>query len=163
MKERFRLSVSVFVIVLDKGRVLLLRRAHTGWQDGCYSLPAGSVDGDEPLDHAAARELHEETGLLTAPSTLRLAHLLHCHRGDRGDEWLGAFFVAERWTGDPVLIEVDKHDAIGWFALDNLPEPTIGYTRQGLRFSIEGRTFSTFDWRETRTEGFVAGSTFGPA
>jgi len=148
MKERFRLSVSVFVIVLDEGRVLLLRRARTGWQDGCYSLTAGSVDGDEPLDHAAARELHEETGLLVAPSDLRLAHLLHCHRGDRGDEWLGAFFIAERWAGDPVLIEGDKHDAIGWFATDNLPEPTIGYSRQGLRCSIEGRTFSVFDWHE---------------
>jgi len=149
MKERFRLSVSVFVIVLDGERVLLLRRAHTGWQDGWYSLPAGAVDGDEPLDYAAARELHEETGLLAAPSELRLAHLLHCLRGDRGDEWLGAFFVAERWAGDPVLIEVHKHDAMGWFTLDNLPEPTIGYARQGLRFSIERRTFSTFDWRGT--------------
>jgi 8-oxo-dGTP diphosphatase len=152
MKERFRLSVSVFVIVLDKGHVLLLRRARTGWQDGSYSLPAGSIDGDESLDHAASRELHEETGLVAEPSDLRLAHLLHCHMGDRGDEWLGAFFIAERWAGDPVLTELDKHDAIGWFASDHLPESTIAYTRQGLRFSIEGRAFSTFDWPEARAE-----------
>jgi 8-oxo-dGTP diphosphatase len=162
MKERFRLSVSVFVIVLDEGRVLLLRRAHTGWQDGCYSLPAGAVDGGEPLDHAASRELREETGLVAAPSDLRLAHLLHCRRGDRGDEWLGAFFIAERWAGDPALTELDKHDAIGWFASDNLPEPTIAYTSQGLRFSIDGRTFSTFDWREACGEASIAALAHGP-
>ncbi len=156
MKQRFRLSISVFVIALDKRHVLLLRRAHTGWQDGHYSLPAGSLDGNEPLDRAAARELREETGLVAAPSDLRLAHLLHCHRGDRGDEWLGAFFIAERWSGEPVLIEVHKHDAIGWFALDSLPEPTISYTLQGIRCSMEGRAFSTFEWPEVQREWSAA-------
>src|SRR5688572_726195 len=71
MKERFRLSVSVFVIVLDEGRVLLLRRARTGWQDGCYSLPAGSVDGDEPLDLAAARARRDGPPCRAGGSTAR--------------------------------------------------------------------------------------------
>src|SRR5262245_42415870 len=113
MRERFRLSLSVFVVVRRASEVLLLRRAGTGWKDGCYSLPAGALDGGEPLPVAAARELREETGLEAAPADLRLAHLLHCHGGDGGGgEWLGAFFVAERWAGEPRLMEPHKHDAL---------------------------------------------------
>jgi 8-oxo-dGTP diphosphatase len=93
-----------------------------------------------------ARELEEETGLEVAPADLRLAHLLHCHAGEGGAEWLGAFFVAERWTGEPRLMEPDKHDAIGWFALDALPARTIAYTRQGIAACARAIPFSTFGW-----------------
>lgn len=149
MKERFALSVSVFVIVRSEDKVLLLRRAHTGWKDGCYSLPAGGHDGHEPLASAAARELHEETGLFAEPADLRLVHLLHCAAGDGGQEWLGAFFNAESWSGTPVLREPDRHDHLGWYPLDALPGDTIGYTRQGIELSTQGIRFSTHGWPET--------------
>jgi 8-oxo-dGTP diphosphatase len=144
--RRFDLNVSVFVVALRGTEVLLLRRANTGWKDGFYSLPAGGHDGGETLAHAAARELREETGLRAEPDRLKLAHLIHCRQGDSGSEWLGAFFVAEGWEGEPAIQEPDKHDALGWFAIDSLPDNTIPYTRQGLLFAREGVPFSTFGW-----------------
>jgi 8-oxo-dGTP diphosphatase len=146
MRERFRLSASVFVVVRRGGQVLLLRRAGTDWHDGDYSLPAGGVDGGEALDAAAARELREETGLEVSPDDLRLAHVLHSRAGDGGSEWLGAFFVAERWHGEPRLMEPHKHDALDWFALDALPARTIPYTRQGIEACARGVAFSRFGW-----------------
>jgi len=144
VRQRFTLSVSVFIIVREGDRVLLLRRSATGWKDGHYSLPAGGHDGAEPLDAAAARELREETGLVVTASDLRLAHLLHCLSPADGGEWLGAFFLAERWSGVPVIAEPHRHDDLGWHALDALPEPLIGYTRQGLEHALHGEMFSTY-------------------
>jgi 8-oxo-dGTP diphosphatase len=42
--------------------VLLIERKHPPFK-GCWALPGGFVDMDETLEHAAKRELHEETGI----------------------------------------------------------------------------------------------------
>jgi 8-oxo-dGTP diphosphatase len=146
VRQRFPLTTSVFVIVQREGRVLLLRRSHTGWNDGCLSLPAGAHDGGEPLANAAARELCEETGLLAEPSTLRLAHLMHCRSGDSGNEWLGVFFRAEVWKGEPRLVEPEKHDHLGWYEPTRLPGNVIPYTAQGIRCALDGVPYSDFGW-----------------
>lgn len=147
MRQRFKLSISVFVIVRRGESVLLLRRAGTGWMDGYYSLPAGAHDGNETLISAAARELKEETGLVVRQSDLRLVHLLHCAAGDTGDEWLGAFFVADTWSGEPQVIEQGKHDHIGWYALSALPANLVPYTRQGIELSMKAQAFSAYGWK----------------
>ncbi|MEC5385063.1 NUDIX domain-containing protein [Uliginosibacterium sp. H3] len=147
-RQRFALSVSVFVIVRDGPQVLLLRRANTGWKDGFLSLPAGAHDGAETLAQAAVRELREETGISAAEADMRLVHLMHCRAGDTGGEWLGAFFVAENWSGTPALLEAGKHDHIAWYAIDALPENLIPYTRQGIECSGRGEAFSSFGWTE---------------
>lgn len=148
MKHRFPLTTSVFVIVQREGRILMLRRSGTGWMDGRLSVPAGAHDGGEPLAAAAARELREETGLEIEPSTLRLAHLMHCRTGDSGNEWLGAFFHAETWKGEPRLMEPDKHDQLVWHEPARLPENVIPYTAQGIRCALDGVPYSEFGWSE---------------
>ena len=60
-RERYNLSIAVFVLVLRGNEICMLRRANTGWMDGCYSLPAGGLEYGETLSCAAARELAEET------------------------------------------------------------------------------------------------------
>jgi 8-oxo-dGTP pyrophosphatase MutT (NUDIX family) len=145
-RKRYAMSVSVFVVVRHEEKVLLLRRARTGWKDGCWSFPAGAHDGGETLEQAAVRELREETGLDVSADDLRLIHLMHCRNGDDGGEWLGAFFLAERWAQSPVLGEPDKHDRIGWYPLHDLPAPMIAYAQQGLELGLGGQPFSTFGW-----------------
>lgn len=143
---RHTLSVSVFAAACRDGEVLLLRRARTGWMDGHLSLPAGSHDGAETLTQAAARELREEAGLHVEHERLRLIHLLHVQAGDNGRDWLGAFFLAETWHGQPALGEPDKHDLLGWHPLESLPESLVPYVRQGLQLGLQGIPFSTFGW-----------------
>lgn len=147
-KQRFPLSTSVFVMLHDEGRVLLLRRANTGWKDGWLSLPAGAHDGGEPLASAAARELREETGVVVAPHALRMVHLMHCRYGDSATEWLGAFFRADAWSGEPRLMESDKHDHLGWYEAQRLPQDVIPYTAQGIRCALEGVPYSEFGWAD---------------
>lgn len=146
MRERFVLSVSVFVIVRSGEKVLLLRRANTGWKDGFYSLPAGGHDGNETLTAAAVRELKEETSLHAEVGDMKLVHLLHCNTGDSGGEWIGAFFEAQKWAGEPTLVENEKHDQLGWHSIYDLPSNTIPYTRQGIELSQQQVAFSVYGW-----------------
>jgi ADP-ribose pyrophosphatase YjhB (NUDIX family) len=61
--------VGVGGVVVDNGRVLLVRRAHPPLQ-GEWSLPGGAVEPGETLTAATVREVFEETGLAVSVHSL---------------------------------------------------------------------------------------------
>jgi 8-oxo-dGTP diphosphatase len=62
-------DVVAFTMRADDLAVLLVKRRDEPFK-GCWALPGGFVNENEALDRAAARELHEETGLTVHPSKL---------------------------------------------------------------------------------------------
>ncbi len=58
--------VGVGGVVIENGRVLLIRRANEPRQ-GEWSIPGGMVETGETLEYAVVRELQEETGLVVRP------------------------------------------------------------------------------------------------
>ena len=76
-KDRFKLIPAVYLLLRDKDRVLLLRRANTGYQDGTYSLIAGHLDGDELGTGGVIREAKEEAGITVLAKNLKLVHTAH--------------------------------------------------------------------------------------
>jgi len=54
--------VGIGVVVVDKGRVLLIRRGKNP-RRGTWSLPGGAQELGETVAEGAAREVKEETGL----------------------------------------------------------------------------------------------------
>ena len=57
------------VVFDERERVLLIRRKNPPFQ-GQYALPGGFIDYGETVEHAASRELREETNLVSIKLTL---------------------------------------------------------------------------------------------
>lgn len=93
------------------GRVLLCHRHPARrWYPDVWDLPGGHVEpGEDPVT-ALARELREELGVEAAPDPTVLAALA------AADMRLTVLRVP-RWDGEPVVVDTDEHDALGWFTL----------------------------------------------
>lgn len=114
----------VAAILREAGRVLLCHRSpRRRWYPDVWDLPGGHVEPGEPPAAALARELREELGIAVALPV-----------GPPVREVGGATFemgiwLVEAWTGAPVNAAPEEHDAIAWFAAEE-----IG----GLRLAHEG-------------------------
>ncbi|MEZ4708534.1 MAG: NUDIX domain-containing protein [Caldilineaceae bacterium] len=140
---RFTCPIAVHIFLLQEGKVLLLRRYNTGYEDGNYSVPAGHLDGNEPVTQAAMREAREEVGVDIAPAALRVVGIMHRLSDREGVD----FFVAVReWQGQPTNCEPHKCDELRWAAIHALPPNTIPYVRRALTNFQQGIFFEEFGW-----------------
>ncbi len=95
--------VGIGVALLRPGAVLLVRRARAP-SLGQWALPGGAQELGETAEHAARRELREETGLEAGPMHLA-AHVDSIHRDDDGRvrfHYTILDFAAAWIGGDPV-------------------------------------------------------------
>lgn len=143
-RERFKLSLAVFVFLLREPQILLILRNDTGWLDGHYSVPGGVKEPQETLVEAAIREAQEEVGVTLKPEALQLVHLMH--NFTTGQEWIGAFFLARDWEGEVTLNEPHKHAELRWSGIHDLPENISPYVLQALEGYLEKLPYSQFGW-----------------
>jgi 8-oxo-dGTP pyrophosphatase MutT (NUDIX family) len=138
--------IDVHVLLLRDDQVLLTRRRDPDPRfDGCWHLPAGKLDRDESVLHAAAREAREEVGVLVDPGELRHVHTSHVNPPGT-EPRLGLFFAAARWAGEPANREPEKCSAVRWFGLGALPGDLLAYAAAGLRGYLTGTPFSVLGW-----------------
>lgn len=125
------------------GKILMLRRANTGYEDGMYSLVAGHIDGNETLRAAAAREAKEEAGVDIAIDDLELKVVMH---KNTDKEYFDFFLEAKKWAGEPTNMEPEKCDDLSWFPMDELPSNAIPYIRDAIRCYREGVRYVEWGW-----------------
>ena len=77
MSARFQLVSAVHLFLLRGGKILLLRRYQTGYEDGNFSVVAGHLDGNETVFEAAMREAREEVGVALAAQDVRAVGVMH--------------------------------------------------------------------------------------
>jgi 8-oxo-dGTP pyrophosphatase MutT (NUDIX family) len=141
--EKFKLIASVYLLYKRDGKILLLRRANTGYEDGNYGLVAGHLDQGESLRHAAAREAKEESGVDIEEQDLVLRTTMHRRQAD---ERVDFFFEPMKWSGEIVNCEPEKCDDLRWFPINELPENIIPYIRQAILCAERGDIYSEFGW-----------------
>jgi ADP-ribose pyrophosphatase YjhB (NUDIX family) len=144
---RFRAIVAVHLLLVRGDEVLLLRRANTGYEDGNFSVPAGHLDGGEPVIEAAIREAREEIGIELRAAETRVIGVMHRLAEE---ERVDFFVTASGWAGEPRNLEPDKCDDLRWFSRDDLPGNVIPYVRRAIDLGVEGRWFDQFGWDAAR-------------
>jgi 8-oxo-dGTP pyrophosphatase MutT (NUDIX family) len=137
--ERFKAAVAVYAVLRRDDRVLLLRRAGSGFHDGELSLPAGHVDEGEDALTAVVREIGEELLVEVEPSACALALTGHSAPERPGDDaYVDLFFTVDRWSGEPTVGEPDKIAELVWAAADHLPDDVIPYVADAVRAILDG-------------------------
>jgi 8-oxo-dGTP diphosphatase len=124
-------GLGVGLAILRDGKLLLCRRMKAP-EAGHWNIVGGKVDHMEPAEVAARREAEEETGLSIA--TIRYLGVTEQVIAADRQHWVSLLYVTEDTTGEPQLTEPDKLSEIGWFDLDDLPQPLSVFTRTVLTY-----------------------------
>ena len=142
--ERFKLVVAVHLMLIENGKILLLRRYNTGYEDGNYSVVAGHIDGNESVVRAMRREALEEAGIKIKEEDLEIVHVMHRKSEDR--ESIDYFLTCKSYTGKISIMEKDKCDELKFYDLDKLPINVIPNVRKGIEYYQNDVPFSIYGW-----------------
>ncbi len=121
------------LILNDKNEVLLVKRSLTCKTDrGMWSRPGGGVEFGETFEQAVVREMKEELGIEV--EVLRYLDYTNDIKQEDGitKHWVTLGFLGRIKSGEPKVMEPDKHDELRWFPMDRLPENLTVYTKRGL-------------------------------
>src|SRR2546430_2732739 len=142
--KRHRTLLAVYLVPRRKdGKILLLRRANTGYMDGKLGMVSGHVDGNEPAESAMVREAAEEAGIKVAPPDLRLVHIMHRMAEEGGYEYIDLYFEAAHWQGKPTNLEPNKCSELLWADPNKLPKDIIPVVCQALQHIAAGEAYSS--------------------
>jgi ADP-ribose pyrophosphatase YjhB (NUDIX family) len=120
-------KVAAAVLVVEDGRVLLVRRVNEPFR-GMWTLPAGFVNGGEDPADAAQRECLEETGL--SVRVTRVYDIVSGREHPRGADFV-IVYQAEVQGGE--MKAEDDADAVEWFDKDHLPRLAFLATQKVLQ------------------------------
>jgi len=124
-------GLGVGLAILRDGKLLLCKRIKAP-EAGHWNIVGGKVDHMERAEIAARREAEEETGLSIGPIRY-LGITEQLIEADR-QHWISLLYVTDDTSGDPQLTEPDKLSEIGWFDLDDLPQPLSVFTQTVLTY-----------------------------
>ena len=127
--ERFKMRVTVHLILEHNNDFLLLRRYNTGYEDGNYSVIAGHLNGNETIKEGMIREDLEEANITIDDKHLKIVGVMH--RKD-GDESIDYYLYTNKFSGNIRIMEPNKCDDLSFYKLDNLPDNIIPYIKTAL-------------------------------
>ncbi len=107
-------------VIRQHGKILLLKRLTSPEADH-WGLPGGKIDWLEPVETAIIREVREELGIEI--SNMSLLCVVDQIDPEAGEHWIAPVYDTETFQHEPRIVEPHKHEAMGWFALDQLPSP----------------------------------------
>lgn len=119
------------IIVREDGCLFMAQRGPKARNErGLWEFPGGSVEFGETLRDALVREMREEFGVTIEVGALLTVtdHILP----EEGQHWVSPSYICRIAEGVPVILEPEKCAAIGWFALDAMPDAITQVSRHDL-------------------------------
>jgi 8-oxo-dGTP diphosphatase len=140
LKERHKLTPAAYLLLEKEGKLLLIRRFNTGYEDGNYTLISGHVDEGESYADSMIREAKEEAGITIKKDDLVFVHANHRPKSN----YLDIYFRPKKWSGNPENKEPNKCDNFLWASWDSLPANLIPHVRQSLQKIKDSEHYSEF-------------------
>ncbi|HAU29452.1 MAG TPA: DNA mismatch repair protein MutT [Rhodospirillaceae bacterium] len=135
-------KVGIGLMILKDGRVLLGKRKGSHGT-GEYAFPGGHLEYMESFTDSALRELAEECGAdfqVSKPQFLLVANV----RKYAPKHYVHLTLLAQWQGGEPVVMEPEKSEGWGWYALDALPSPLFDMCRLSVESYQNGRIYYDF-------------------
>lgn len=115
------IKIGAGAIIVKDGKTLMTKRKLKLGQ-GTYGTVGGHVEyGETPLE-AAKREAMEELGIELGNFKFLCCTNLFLN----GQHYIDISFTADIVGGEPAIRESDSIELVGWYDLDNLPQPMFG-------------------------------------
>jgi 8-oxo-dGTP diphosphatase len=150
VRKRTLFGAAVYAVLTDGDKILLMRRAGSGYHDGELGLPAGHLDGGEDALTGLCRELREELTIDVDPDACTLAIVLHrAAEPPHGHEYLDLVFTVDSWRGAVSIGEPAKCDELVWADRDALPADVVPYVATTLDALRAGERLLLIGWPET--------------
>jgi ADP-ribose pyrophosphatase YjhB (NUDIX family) len=136
---RKRLTVGVRAVLLDGGKVLLVKHTYVpGWH-----FPGGGVEPGEPAEISAGREVIEETGFAVEGRPVLLGFYLN--RGAGGARDHVAVYLWRDFRRERAFVPNFEIADCAWFELGALPADIDPGTARRLR-EITERLAAAAEW-----------------
>ena len=107
------MNVRPSILIIQNNKILLLKYSYSGKE--VFALPGGSPEGDETMESALVRELHEE--LMLGISVDRLVFAGEVMLPDKKKSTLHCVFTGEIISGIPV-VNAAETSALGFQWMD---------------------------------------------
>jgi ADP-ribose pyrophosphatase YjhB (NUDIX family) len=146
--NKYKVNVSVCLMLMNEDNVLLLRRCNTSYENGKYEFPSGHIEEKETLIEAAAREALEETGVTVDINNIQF---VGCVDNNTSGKHINILFKANKYYGEPKLIDGEESDDITWKKLTDLYNDVTGLsidTIRSLEMAKENINFKSYTGKE---------------
>ncbi len=120
--EKTRPKIGIGVYIMDgKGNLLMTLRT-SAHEQGTWCPPGGHLEMGESFLECCKKEVREEVGL-ELKEVERLGVVNNIFSPEK--HYVNVDFLAVGVFGNPVIGESDKIGKVGWYPLENLPQPLM--------------------------------------
>lgn len=131
------IKIGVGAIIFKHGKALLTKRRSQLHGPGTYGSVGGHLEYGETPTEGVKREAREELGI-----EIGNLKFLHCYSAMMyGKHYIDITFTGELISGEPLVMEPENIENVGWYDPNNLPEPLFDPVRVAFEALRSGQQY----------------------
>ena len=116
-------------IINDKNQILLIKRKNKG----LWERPGGKLKIGESFENCLIREIKEKTNIEIDVTSFLLVEQVYDSKNKF--HWICIGYSCKYKSGEAKILEIEKHENVKWFPLNNLP-PITKYTKNSINIYL---------------------------